>query len=73
MENWKTVRKFSRSHNAHLAKILLENEEIPVILTGEYAKDVYVLDAVGSVDLLVPPEYYDRAVELLKETEDSDV
>jgi hypothetical protein len=62
-----TVASFSLQPEAHLAKNLLESEEIPATLSEEIAGDMLHLG--NEIKLMVPGEFADRARELLSEAE----
>ena len=62
-----TIASFSMQPEAHLAKNLLESEEIPAVLSEEVAGDMLHLGS--EIKLLVPQEFVERARELLADAE----
>ncbi|MDR2979899.1 MAG: DUF2007 domain-containing protein [Bacteroidales bacterium] len=68
MDNWKTIKTFTYSHDAHLMKSFLESENIPTELKGEYTAQVvnYLAFTGAGVELQVPEDLYEKAVEMLR-------
>ena len=62
-----TVASYSLQPEAHLAKNLLESEEIPAVLSEEIAGDMLHLG--NEIKLMVPAEHAKRARELLADAE----
>jgi hypothetical protein len=67
MDTFITVCTFSLPHEAQIAKLKLESEEISCMLKDELSVQVYnfASNAMGGVRLQVLEEDYDRAYQLL--------
>ncbi|MEN8225742.1 MAG: DUF2007 domain-containing protein [Bacteroidota bacterium] len=70
MNNWKIIITFTYPHEAHLAKVKLESEDIPVQIRDELTAQVnnFYSNAIGGVKLLVQEKDFSRALELLIES-----
>lgn len=58
------IAAFGNQPEAHLAKNLLESEEIPAFLSEEIAGDMLHLG--GEIKLMVPENFVERAREILQ-------
>lgn len=59
-----TIAAYGRQPEAHLAKNLLESEDIPAFLSEETAGDMLHLG--GEIKLMVPENFVERAREILQ-------
>lgn len=68
MNNWTIIITFIYPHEAHLAKGVLESEEVEVLLKDELTAQVnnFYSTAIGGVKLLVKEEDRERAQEILE-------
>lgn len=68
LETMRTVANFRDVHEAHIAKGMLEAEDIPAIVIDDNMVGMNWLlsQAIGGVRVQVPEEAYDRAMEILK-------
>lgn len=69
MSNWITVITFIYPHEAHIAKSVLESEDIPVFIKDELTAQVnnFYSTAIGGVKVQVPETEKEKAIELLRE------
>lgn len=69
MKNWQIICSFTYPHEAHQARIYLENSAIHCTLQDEMTVQVYGLysNALGGVKLLVPEKDFEQARNLLVE------
>jgi hypothetical protein len=67
MEGWTVIGRYYSVAEAYIAKGLLENENIPVIVTNATISTIYPMtDTWASVELLVPDACADAAKTLLE-------
>ncbi len=69
MDSWKIVKIVNGLPEAYIVKGLLESNDIPVKLEYEAIGQIYGLtvDGLGQVRILVPEEFYEEAVDLVRE------
>ena len=67
MNDWTTILTFVYPHEAHIAKGILESENIPVQIRDELTAQVnnFYSNAIGGVKLLVRKNDYKKAYEIL--------
>lgn len=70
MSNWITIRTFTYTHEAQLAKAILESGGIEVLLKDEFITQVYSFysTAIGGVKLQVMDSDYQDAMQVLTES-----
>lgn len=66
----KAIRSYSMQLDADLARIALEGAEIPAVVVGV---DLRMNGGMGGVQLLVPEDRIDAALEVLKDLEEGAV
>lgn len=67
--HWTTVASFNDSTSANLARLRLEEEEIPCFLDNENTVTTlwHYINALGGIKLRVPDEHVEQAREILNE------
>lgn len=67
ISDYKLVESFTMPHEAHLARAKLASEGIPSQILDEYTftMDWFYANAVGGIKLVVPQNYYEKAIEAL--------
>lgn len=70
MSNWITIRTFTYTHEAHLARAILESGGIDVLLKDEFMTQIYSFysTAIGGVKIQVRDSDYQDAVRILTES-----
>jgi len=63
----KTIRTYSMQLEADLARIALEGADIPAVVVGV---DVGMRGGIGGMQLLVPEDRIEAALEVLKDLEE---
>ena len=73
--NWITVTSFPDPGTAHVAKLQLDDAEIPNYLDNEYSASTlwHIQPAVGNIRLRVPAEHIDVAREVLQRQPPPDI
>lgn len=66
----KVIRSYSMQFEADLARIALEGSDIPAVVVGI---GVGLEGGMGGVQLLVPEDRIEAALEVLKDLEDQDM
>ncbi|HBS87120.1 MAG: hypothetical protein A2W91_02790 [Bacteroidetes bacterium GWF2_38_335] len=69
MTSWQTILTFTYPHEAHMAKLLLESEDIETMITDELTVQVdnFYSNAIGGVKLKVMEGDVEKSIILLKE------